>query len=235
MRLLIVNDDGIDAPGITTLARLAKQLGEVYVVAPKDQCSAMSHRITIREILQVRKEEFPVEGVEAYSVTGTPADCVKVALHSILPWKPDIICSGINNGYNVGSDILYSGTVGAAMEALLCGIPAIAFSNAMEDCFDIVEQYLVEITKDLMSRPIAVDEIWNVNFPGGALSECKGIRENCFIDSSAFYENRYTVIKQEGKNMDLQIEGFRTSKSTPGSDMDAVMQGFIAIGKVRRM
>lgn len=235
MRILIVNDDGIESSGIITLARLAKQLGEVYVVAPKEQCSAMSHRITIRGILQVRKEEFPVEGVEAYSVTGTPADSVRVALHSILPWKPDIIFSGINNGYNVGSDILYSGTVGAAMEALLCGIPAIAFSNAMGENFDVVEQNFVEITKDLMNRPIAANEIWNVNFPGGALAEYRGIREDCFIDPCAFYDNHYTIVKQEGKNIDLQIDAFHAAKPTEGSDMDAVIHGFIAIGKVRRM
>ena len=108
MRILVVNDDGIKAEGIRRLAACAKKFGEVWVVAPARQCSAMSQRITVRENLEVRKADFPVMGVKAYSVDGTPADCVKVALNHLLPEKPDTVFSGINEGYNEGYDILYS-------------------------------------------------------------------------------------------------------------------------------
>ena len=117
MRILVVNDDGIQAPGIRKLAELARQFGEVTVAAPKHQCSGMSHRITVDAGLEIARVDFPVEGVEAYSIDGTPADCVKVAISNIMKEKPDIVFSGINRGYNIGYDILYSGTVGAAMEA----------------------------------------------------------------------------------------------------------------------
>ena len=104
MRILVVNDDGIEAAGIVRLAAMAKELGEVWVVAPDAQCSAMSQRITVRGELQLQKrDDFPVDGVEAYSLSGTPADCVKVAVEYLMKEVlPDIVFSGINKGYNVG-------------------------------------------------------------------------------------------------------------------------------------
>ena len=130
MRILVVNDDGIGSAGICCLADLAMQLGEVWVAAPEGQCSAMSHRISVYGAINVKREnDFPVRGVRAYRIGGTPSDCVKVALDHLMPEKPDLVFSGINHGYNVGVDILYSGTVGAAMEALVNGIPAMAFSS----------------------------------------------------------------------------------------------------------
>ena len=140
-KILLVNDDGIRADGLAFLARLASRLGEVTVAAPDSQCSAMSHRITVHGELTVKKVSFPVPEVTAYSVSGTPADCVKVALHYLLSEKPDIVFSGINRGYNAGVDILYSGTVGAAMEALVNGIPAIAFSNEANDVWDAASHH----------------------------------------------------------------------------------------------
>ena len=131
MKILIVNDDSISAPGIAMLAKTAAQVGEVWVVAPAQECSAMSQKLTLRELLTVEKvEEFPVKVAGAYKVGGTPVDCVKVALTYILKEMPDVVLSGINNGYNAGYDISYSGTLGAAFEAARNGIPAIAFSVA---------------------------------------------------------------------------------------------------------
>ena len=106
MRIMVVNDDGIESDGIRRLAGMAAELGEVWVVAPRHQCSAMSHCITVRGSLHMKEESFPVPGVKAYSVDGTPADCVKVGIKYLLPQKPDIVFSGINCGYNVGADIL---------------------------------------------------------------------------------------------------------------------------------
>ena len=207
MKILVVNDDGIDAKGIHILAEAAKELGEVWVVAPDRQCSAMSQCITVRGELAVRKREFPVEGVHAYSVSGTPADCVKVALLHILPQKPDIVFSGINFGYNAGQDILYSGTVGAAVEALSNGIPAIAFSNEANDIYDVVEKYLLSIAKDLSGRSLPSDTLWNVNFPGCSLEDYQGILENRIPADTQFYQDYYEVKEQSENGFLLEAGG----------------------------
>ena len=166
MRILIVNDDGIKAPGIRKLAELSMQLGKVWVVAPKSQCSAMSQRITLFEDIEVTPECYDLDGVRAYSVGGTPADCVKVALEFLMPEKPDVVFSGINSGYNTGIDILYSGTVGAAMEALANGIRSFAFSNKNDTSWETADAYLISIVKELLDENLSMDRIWNVNFPG---------------------------------------------------------------------
>ena len=156
MRILVVNDDGIEAAGIIRLAALAKELGEVWVVAPDAQCSAMSQRITVRGELQLRKRaDFPVEGVEAYSLSGTPADCVKVAVEYLMKDQlPDIVFSGINKGYNVGYEIAYSGTVGATWEAISKGIRAIAFSVDMEEDYAVTQAHWSEVTRELLTKDI---------------------------------------------------------------------------------
>ena len=152
MRILVVNDDGIQAPGIRKLAELARQFGEVTVAAPKSQCSGMSHRITVDLGMEIAKVDFPVEGVEAYSIDGTPADCVKLAIGNVLKEKPDVVFSGINKGYNIGYEILYSGTVGAAMEALVHGVPAIAYSQDDTADYAVVEKYFGELTEILVQE-----------------------------------------------------------------------------------
>ena len=123
MKILVVNDDSIHAPGIVLLAKAAMELGEVTVVAPANQCSAMSQRITIRGDMRVDKvQDFPVPVKAAYKVDGTPADCLKIAMQYLLEEKPDYVFSGINDGYNAGFDIAYSGTLGAAFEAVMNGV-----------------------------------------------------------------------------------------------------------------
>ena len=147
MKIWVVNDDGIDSDGIKVLARHALKFGEVTVIAPVEQCSGMSQRLTIglfengKVKRNIKKVPFPVKGVKAaYAVKGTPTDCVIVASEYITE-KPDIVFSGINHGENAGIDILYSGTIGAAMEALVQRIPAIAFSLKWEATgYELVDQ-----------------------------------------------------------------------------------------------
>ena len=128
MRILITNDDGINSITLKILAtHLKKYATEILVVAPSIEMSATSHKLTLREGLFVNKCCDIVENVQSYSVSGTPADCVKIGLFH-LNFKPDVIFSGINTGFNVGNDILYSGTVSAAMEADLCGYKGVAVS-----------------------------------------------------------------------------------------------------------
>lgn len=233
MRILVVNDDGIKAPGIQRLAEMARKFGEVWVVAPDSQCSAMSHRITVRADLVVKKEAIPVEGVFAYSVSGTPADCVKVAVQHILPERPDVVFSGINSGYNAGVDLLYSGTVGAAMEALSEGIPAIAFSSENECGYDVVDEYLYSIASELMEEKLPANEIWNVNFPCCPLSEFKGILRDRKPAQTQFYLDHYEKKEQPDGSIILSGAGVPITEGEEGTDIEAVLAGYISIGKVR--
>ena len=233
MKILVVNDDGIGAEGIRRLAEMAMQLGEVWVVAPKNQCSAMSHRITVFGEIEVETEEFPVKGVHAYRISGTPADCVKIGIEYLLPDKPDVVFSGINNGYNVGLDILYSGTVGAAMEALINEVPAIAFSSDMNGNYDVVEEYLLPITKELLERNISRNEIWNVNFPGCSLTDLKGILEDRIPEQEHFYLSSYEKKEAESGGFRLVANSIPNIKSVEGSDMRAVQEKYISIGRIR--
>lgn len=232
MRILVVNDDGIRADGIRHLTKIAAELGEVWVVAPDQQCSAMSHRITVHGSIDVHQEEFPVEGVHAYRVGGTPADCVKIGIKYLMPHKPDLVLSGINYGYNVGLDVLYSGTVGAAMEALLNGIPAIAFSKEMNDNYEVVDSHLLTIIKDLIGRTIQKNEIWNVNVPGCPVSMLQGVLENRIPAQEQFYLDHYENMELEKDGFRLSACGIRNTDAAEGTDMRAVLDRYISIGKV---
>lgn len=232
MKILVVNDDGIDAKGIHILAEAAKELGEVWVVAPDRQCSAMSQCVTVRGEIIVKERKIPVDGVHAYSVSGTPADCVKIALLHILPQKPDIVFSGINFGYNAGQDILYSGTVGAAVEALSNGIPAIAFSSEANDIYDVIEKYLLPIAKDLTGRSLPSDTLWNVNFPGCSLEEYQGILENRIPADTQFYQDYYEIKEQSENGFLLEAGGNPIKEAPEGTDIRAVMDRYISIGTI---
>lgn len=233
MRILIVNDDGIRAEGIEHLARLALQLGEVWVVAPKSQCSAMSHRITLFQEIEVRPEAYPVEGVRAYSVGGTPADCVKVALEYLMPKRPDVVFSGINAGFNTGVDILYSGTVGAAMEALVSGIRSFAFSNRAYASFETVDAYLLPLIQQMLEKKLPMDRIWNVNFPGCSLKECKGVLWDRVPAGHQFYLDGYQRKDREDGSFTLTSEGIMIDQAEEGTDIRAVLDGFVSVGTVR--
>ena len=179
MRILVTNDDGIRCQHMIKLAELAKDFGEVWVVAPAAECSAMSHRVTVNQELILKEEpDFPVEGVHAYSLNGTPADCVKVGIQCVVPEKTDLVFSGMNVGYNLSRDVAYSGTFGAAAEGAMNGVKSIAYSLAKGADFEIPETYFREVTEMLLKKKLASDEIWNVNFPGGTADDVKGILFN---------------------------------------------------------
>lgn len=235
MRILVVNDDGIKAPGIRRLARMAAELGEVWVAAPAEQCSAMSQRITVRGNLEVKPYDFPVAGVTAYSVGGTPADCVKVALGCLMTEKPDIVFSGINAGYNVGRDILYSGTIGAAMEALCQGVPAIAFSVAEEDCCEVLDTYLEPVARELIAKKLLKNEIWNVNFPGCTLEEYKGILWDRIPDKNQYYRDNYKRTDRPDGSFIFSAAGLPETEAADGTDAGAVLSNYISIGTIKNM
>ncbi len=173
MRLLLSNDDGIDAPGLSALARHLSADHEVWVVAPAAEQSAQSHSLTMREPLRIQ-----ARGPRRFAVTGTPADCVYVALHDLLPEPPDLMLSGINSGTNLGGDVHYSGTVAAAREAVLNGIGAIAVSLWLGRGADPhwstaaqIASRLIGSTSDLGARLLL-----NVNVPDLPLDQVRGLR-----------------------------------------------------------
>ncbi|MCV6628621.1 MAG: 5'/3'-nucleotidase SurE [Flavobacteriaceae bacterium] len=175
--ILVTNDDGITAPGLQELIAIMKELGDVVVVAPDSPQSGMGHAITINSILHVH--EVKMEGVKAYSTSGTPADCVKLAVNEILDRRPDLCVSGINHGSNASINIIYSGTMSAAMEAGIEDIPAIGFSlcdYSWDADFVASRNYVRQITSEAIKNGIPKGVVLNVNIPNVKEEEIEGIR-----------------------------------------------------------
>lgn len=236
MNILIVNDDSIDSPGIALLAQAAGEFGRVWVVAPDAQCSAMSQKVTIRGGLTAKPvENFPAKVEDAYRVTGSPADCVRVALDCLLEERPDYVFSGINDGYNVGYDIAYSGTVGAAMEAVMNGVPAIAFSNAFQASLDTPRAYIRSVLAELLQAGLGCGEIWNVNFPDRAPQDVAGILHNRCIGPARIFDNAYQRrdLPDGSCCLDIQVDVMEVDETIcEASDVAAVHRGYVSIGKV---
>lgn len=236
MRILVTNDDGIHCEYMIKLAELARDFGEVWVIAPTEECSAMSHRVTVKNGLTLKKErDFPVEGVHAYSLNGTPADCVKVGVGCVVPEKPDLIFSGMNVGYNLSRDVVYSGTFGAAAEGAMRGVTSIAYSLVKDGGFEVPETYFREITELLLKKKLGPDEVWNVNFPGGKAEDIKGILFDRTLAPMEYYFKEYE--KEEINEDEYLIKPiFQHAKNGPeGSDVRAVNEGYISISKVKNM
>ena len=231
-KFLIVNDDGIGSDGIVRLASAAAKIGEVYVVAPESQRSACSHSITLRRPLTVRRVSFPVPGVEAFSCDGQPADCVRIGVRNIVPGGPDHVLSGINYGYNISSDIQYSATAGAAFEAAFQKVHSIAFSEDATDIHEISDHYLEGILEDLLGRALDKGQIWNVNFPGCRLSECKGILYDRKVYSGDFYDDTYDEEGNPDGSCRYTVQGRRNLTADEGTDLRAILDNYISIGTV---
>ena len=153
-QILVTNDDGIGADGLRKLVEIACRLGDVTVVAPDAQRSAASHHCIFNRKLLLRACDFGLAGAKAYTLDGTPADCVRVGIFAAAETRPDVVLSGINHGYNISSDIQYSGTVGAALEAAFLGVPAIAVSygNPEFRATDIVDRFLPAPSEEYMEQ-----------------------------------------------------------------------------------
>lgn len=222
MKILITNDDGINNIGIKLLAEWAKKLGEVIVVAPKVEQSAKSHAIDFTRPIEIKKVPF-IDGVTAYSMDSTPADCVRFAVLG-LKEKFDLVLSGINKGVNLGGDIVYSGTVGAIFEAARLGVKAIAFSSfpegqvAASKYFDEVYDYIVG------NNMFAENGLYNVNIP----EEVKGIRMT--YQGSPYFADAFELMEGE-EEIYLQV-GEPVPDEYP-DDMDrdtvAILHGYITV------
>jgi 5'/3'-nucleotidase len=174
-RILVTNDDGINAPGLKVLERVARSLSrQVWVVAPEAEQSGAGHSLTLRRPLRVRRLS-----ARRFAVDGTPTDCVLLAVHSILPKKPDLVLSGVNRGSNLGEDVTYSGTIAAAMEATLLEIPAIAMSQVAASAtvkWHTAETHAPEVVRRLAGLAWPEGVLINVNFPDCLASAIAGIK-----------------------------------------------------------
>ena len=176
MRILLTNDDGINAPGMAVLEAIASELSDdVWVCAPSEENSGAGHSLTLH--MPVRLVEH---GLRRFSVTGTPTDAVNLALRKLFAGRfPDLIISGVNNGENLADDVTYSGTISAAMEGALAGIPAVAMSQALRDGghgFDAAEGWAAKVLAPLLDLQMAKRTVVNVNFPALPADQVKGIR-----------------------------------------------------------
>jgi 5'-nucleotidase len=173
MNILLVNDDGINAKGLKLLAQALQGCGTLFVVAPTEQKSAVSHSITIKDAMEIKEDSFHLSQ-NVYSVDGTPADCVRVGLKFFINEGIDLVVSGINDGYNYGTDIIYSGTVSGAKEAYINGVPGIAVSALAGLANEklIVDQTSL-VLQEIIDKQLYVDSILNINLPK---DKSKGIR-----------------------------------------------------------
>ena len=177
--ILVTNDDGINAPGIRALISVMAEIGEVIVVAPDSPQSAMGHAITINNTLYLNKISAENATITEYSCSGTPVDCVKLAVNEILKKKPDLCVSGVNHGSNSSINVIYSGTMSAAVEAGIEGIPAIGFSLLDYDWnadFDQIKPFIKKIVLEVLAKKLPESVVLNVNFPNLKIEAIKGIK-----------------------------------------------------------
>ncbi len=230
MRLLISNDDGILAHGLDCLERAARPLGEVSVVAPDREQSATSHSLTLHHPLRPIKT-----GERRWQVDGTPTDCVMLAIEALLPERPDFVLSGINHGPNMGEDVLYSGTVAAAMEGLALGVPSIAFSFAgrvLHAENSLLADHVENLTKliaHLTSLPkFPANTLLNVNIPAVPAKELKGVRLTRL--GRRVFSGSLTPMKDPwGRDIFWIGGGSAAWSGSDDSDFRAVKDGYISV------
>ncbi|WP_433947708.1 5'/3'-nucleotidase SurE [Brevibacillus agri] len=178
MNILVTNDDGIFASGVLCLAQALQPFGNVSIVCPDQERSAISHAITLKSPVKANKVNFFDTSLEAWAVNGTPADCVKMAVEVILKDKPDVIVSGINRGPNLGRDVFYSGTISAAIEGAMYQIPSIAVSLATlkpSPNFSIVEPLAYDVFETLLRHKLSPEAVLNINLPYLSKEMVKGV------------------------------------------------------------
>ena len=220
MRILLTNDDGIYAEGMRVLLDWAVQLGEVVVAAPKVEQSGKSHGIQLGHPFEVRKIEM-AHGVVGYSVDSTPADCVRFAIHG-LHERFDLVMSGVNRGLNLGRDIMYSGTAGAAFEAAALDMKALAVSTQPKS-FDSARKYLPEVWKYISDRRMFEKaDILNVNIPHEVTGDIRLTRQGGPYYSDDFPHVGNDLYMPTGKSIHKDVKDFTL-------DTDATLNGFVTI------
>lgn len=230
MNILLVNDDGIHSPGLRVLARRLSQEHIVTVAAPADNCSAVGHGVTLRAPLSTHPAEFPRD-IPAWSVSGTPADCTRLGLLNFAPGPVDLVISGPNRGCNLAQDLLYSGTVAAALEAAMMGVKAIALSAPPDaDDQQTVETFLAVFGRLDLENDF--DQVLNINIPALPLQDVKGIAWTALsrVRWQGAYEQRPgTEPDSEGKT--LYYPPSTPPEHSPGADndYDRLNDGYITL------
>lgn len=232
--ILVTNDDGITAPGVRNLVEFMNELGEVVVVAPNSPQSGKGHAITINSTLTF--EEINLEGPQKdYSLSGTPVDCVKFALDKILTRKPDVVVSGINHGANSSINVIYSGTMSAAVEAGVEGLQAIGFSLldfSWDADFTQAKDHIQDIVKKILENPLPKGIVLNVNIPKLQKSEIKGIRV-CKQADAKWEESFDERINPHGKKYFWLSGYFNNMDKSENADEVALAEGFISVVPVK--
>jgi 5'-nucleotidase len=232
--ILVTNDDGITAPGLRNLVEVMKTIGDVVVVAPDAPQSAMGHAITISKPLRLDKVDV-IPGVLAYQCSGTPADCVKLAVNKVLHRKPDILVSGINHGSNSSINVIYSGTMSAAMEGAIEGIPSIGFSLcnfSLEADFVPSKHFVGIIVKNILKIGLLESTLLNVNIPNLPLHKIKGIR--ICRQANAKYKEEFDERLDPHKRKYYWLTG-KFLNLDKGNDTDewALENGFVSVVPVQ--
>ncbi|MCW1402202.1 5'/3'-nucleotidase SurE [Novosphingobium sp. MW5] len=232
MRILLTNDDGINAPGLNVLERIARQFSDdIWICAPSEEQSGAGHSLTLTRPVRLHQH-----AERRFSVTGTPTDALTMGLKKVLPEPPDLILSGVNRGANLGDDVTYSGTVSAAIEGALAGVRSIALSQVYSKegvgdavSFAAAEEWGGKVLKPLIDAPFAPRTLVNVNFPPLAAGEVKGIR----VVRQGFHDYaRGSVVEgTDPRGYRYFWFGLHGIEHTPGhdSDLEAIADGFISV------
>ena len=234
--ILVTNDDGITAPGIRTLIKIMKTIGDVVVVAPDSPQSGMGHAITVNDTIYCDpiKQDENVKHKE-YSCSGTPADCVKIATQEIMSRKPDLCVSGINHGSNSSINVIYSGTMSAAVEAGVEGIPAIGFSlldYSLEANFEHCEPFVKAITKSVLKNGLAKGIVLNVNIPKLAADKIKGVKI-CRQANAQWKEDFDKRTNPQGRDYYWLSGEFVNEDKGEDTDEWALANGFVSVVPVQ--
>lgn len=230
MRILIANDDGIDAKGIYALAKELEKDHDVIIVAPDIQRSASSHSITIGKSLIAKEIKLDGLNCKAYSLTGTPADCTRVGLNTLVDGKIDLVVSGINKGLNLGTDIIYSGTVSAAVEAAINNVPSIAFSMEIKkdiEEYETAAKYARKIVKIAGKMELNQEIVLNVNIPLIKEDDIKGIKV-CKIGKRT-YDANYRRTLGEDNAIIIELNDVLNPYTEEDTDTHYLKEGYVTI------
>jgi 5'-nucleotidase len=228
--IFVTNDDGISAKGLRSLVEVAEKFGDVVIVAPDKPQSGMGHAITLNHPLRLEKTVL-FQDLEAYTCSGTPVDCVKLGIYEVMKRKPDLLLSGINHGTNVSTNILYSGTMSAAVEGAMENIPSVGFSLDNFDAdanFEGAQMVVEKVIAYMLQDKFPLGNCLNVNIPNGAATDIKGL--SVCRQANAFWEDRFDKrYDQFGKPYYWLTGDFSALDKGADTDLNALENGYASV------
>jgi 5'-nucleotidase len=229
-QILITNDDGIGAKGIASLVEAAQPFGDLLVVAPDKPQSGMGHAITIHDPIRLFKSSI-YPGIEAYACSGTPVDCVKLGIYELLGTKPDLILSGVNHGENSSTNVLYSGTMSAAIEGAMEGIPSFGFSLAdfaADADFTAAQHYITKLLDLFFEKGFERNICLNVNIPKLPIADIKGLK--FCKQAHAYWADRFEKRQDQfGRDYFWLTGEFADLDQRPDTDLHALKEGYVSV------